>query len=76
MISVTSLNARTFMTLNIQIDRNFRALHGFLIGSKGTTRIRLEQETRTKIIIPKKDEEGDIGNLYVYVKVGSGSTLK
>lgn len=48
----------------------FRALHGFIIGKKGQTRSRLEHETMTRIVIPRRDEEGDIGNFQILLPCG------
>ena len=37
------------------------AYFGFIIGKKGETKKRLENETRTQIKIPKTGQEGDVG---------------
>ena len=37
-------------------------LFKFIIGKKGETKKRLENETRTQIRIPRQGQEGDIGN--------------
>ena len=37
------------------------AFYKFVIGKKGETKKRLENETRTQLRIPRQGEEGDIG---------------
>jgi len=38
-----------------------RVLHALLIGSKGSTRARLEKESKVHLSIPLKGKDGDIG---------------
>ena len=45
------------------------AFFKFIIGKKGETKRRLENETGTQIKIPKQGAEGDIGiHLFIYKK--------
>lgn len=39
----------------------FRIFYSHIIGTKGITRRKLENETRTSIDIPKKGKDGNIG---------------
>lgn len=43
----------------------FRALHAVLVGPRGTTRARIEKETKALIRIPKKGLDADIGKTCV-----------
>ena len=38
----------------------------FIIGKKGETRKRIENETKTQVRIPKQGEEGEIGTFYLF----------
>lgn len=40
-------------------------LFKFVIGRKGETKHRLENETRTKIRIPRQGQTGDIGKYHI-----------
>lgn len=37
------------------------SLFAHIIGSKGMVRKRIESETRTKVVVPRQNEKGDIG---------------
>ena len=39
------------------------AYYGYIIGKKGETRRRIENETKTQIRIPRQGEDGDVGGL-------------
>lgn len=41
-----------------------RLFFPYVVGTKGTTKKRLESETRTTITVPKLGCTGDIGNLF------------
>ena len=67
-------------SLNIeQTDNSFRlrilipsVYFKYIIGKRGETKRRLENDTRTQIRIPKQGEEGNIGKLPIYVLINLG----
>jgi len=42
------------------------SLYCHIVGAKGQTKSKLQQETGTKIIIPRQNEKGDIGKYDIY----------